>query len=1567
MKSNLCLIILFTILAFTSQSQTIRYVKVGGEGTSDGSSWANASGDLQAMINASAANDQVWVAAGTYKPTSTTNRSISFTMKNELSILGGFSNTGNPVLNDRNWTTNITILSGDIGAAYNAIDNSYHVIRNENNNLNNSAILDGFTIRDGNADGGGASFNGGGVYNAQSSPSFINCKIVNNNGTTGGAMNNFNNSSPSLTNCAFMNNVSASGGGGVYNSNYCSPILTNCNFQNNYGTNGASIFNLNNCNIVISNCIFKGNNAYTNGGAIFNTGTCSTNVINSTFADNYADNGGALYNSSGCNYILTNCSFGNNSASVSGGGILNLANASVILGNCIVWGNSHGNLISTGTVSVTYSIIEGGYVGVGNLNLDPLFISTSSNNLRLMPCSPALNSGSNTINATSNDLDGNPRLFGSTIDMGAYELQQAALPTIPTPSIATSGATTFCMGGQVTLTSSSTTNNLWSTGDTSQSITVSSSGNYDVVVSYGSSCSISSVPVVVIVNSIPVIPIITASGPTVLCPPSDSVILTSSNSNSYLWSNGSTSQSITVSSSGNYIVTITDLNGCTATSIATPVTIGQYILYVKEGGSGTNDGSSWANASGDFQAMINALCVTEVRVAAGTYKPTTGTDRTISFAMKNGVNILGGFPNAGNPGLADRDWIVNETILSGNIGAVGNVDNSRHVILNTSNDLDSTAILDGFTISDGFSNYLNQSYAAGLANRNSSPTIANCHFINNTSITVGGGMSNFLNSNPTIINCNFSNNSSPGGGGLYNDISSPTIINCNFYNNIGGSFGGGGILNNQESFPIITNCSFTNNANDNYGGGGILNNSGASPVINNCVFIDNSASGGGGITNSFSDATISNCTFTNNSASLYGGAIFNQYCSPFISNCSFNGNFSSAYGGAISNYISTPIVANCNFMGDNGGYGGAMSNEDSSPIVTNCSFNGHTSSYGGAIYNTHNCSTIITNCSFTGSTAYIGDLLYNFDNSTTAFSNCILWGYTEIYNNNTSSTTVNYSIIQGGYPGTSNLDIDPLFVDTANGNLRLMFCSPARDAGNNAANNTSLDLDSNARIFGSAIDMGAYEFQSSSLTPITPIITSLSSATFCPGDSVTLTSSPALSYLWSNGATTQSITVSSSGNYTVSTTDVNGCNVSSFATVVTVTDTVNWYLDEDNDGHYVGGPIINCTSPGMGYNTTANTFGDCDDNNSAAFVIPSPSTASTISNTTFCSGDSILLTGNNDGGIWSNGLTSAAITVTTGGDYFITNSNSCGSVESNHILVLVNTSPIVPVITASGPLTFCTGNTITLNTNGTAANTWSNGSSGNSLIVSQSGIFTTTTTDANGCNSMSTPITVTVDNNPIASTISSNGSTNFCSGNSITLFGNNDGVWSTGDTTSTLTVNSSGDYFVTNTNSCGGVESNHISLTVNPMPITNITLLNNALTADQSNANYQWFDCTNNTIVPNETNQSFIPSVNGNYSVIINLNNCMDTSSCFNFTITNMENLVDNKISIYPNPTLASITITNIQNMHVEISNAIGEIIYNKPKAQNIEMIDLSAISKGIYFVKVAHENGLVIKKIIKE
>jgi hypothetical protein len=127
-----------------------------------------------------------------------------------------------------------------------------------------------------------------------------------------------------------------------------------------------------------------------------------------------------------------------------------------------------------------------------------------------------------------------------------------------------------------------------------------------------------------------------------------------------------------------------------------------------------------------------------------------------------------------------------------------------------------------------------------------------------------------------------------------------------------------------------------------------------------------------------------------------------------------------------------------------------------------------------------------------------------------------------------------------------------------------------------------------------------------------------------------------------------------------------------------VNEQLTWYLDADADGYYVS-TQLSCDSPGIGYinSLPINGYGDCNDNINSVHAVPQASQITAQGNTTFCTGSNVVLVGNT-GGIWNNGSTASTITLTNSGIYFVTNSNACGNVNSNQIIVTVNNCNNVP-------------------------------------------------------------------------------------------------------------------------------------------------------------------------------------------------------------------------------------------------------------------------------------------------
>ncbi|HRD82490.1 MAG TPA: choice-of-anchor Q domain-containing protein, partial [Saprospiraceae bacterium] len=367
----------------------ILYVKANASGANNGTSWTDAFTDLQSALNSTCPGiTEIWIAAGTYKPTSGTDRNISFVMKNSVAIYGGFPNTGNPVWANRNWTTNVTVLSGDIGTVGDNSDNSYHVVFNKNNGLDHTAVLDGFTIQYGNAVGA-TGFNengGGGIYNFNVSPKIENCIFSFNHADFGGGISNQINSSPTIINCQFISNSAATNGGGMNN------------FAQNVGV----------CNPTVVNCLFS-NNAANSGGGIYNfsfLATVNPNIINNTI---YNNSGGGIYNSASSPNVT----------------------------NCIIWGNGSQIVNSNATPTITQSIVQGGYSPCtncpgGNGDVNPLFVNAAAGDFHLQACSPAIDAGTS-AGAPTTDFDGDARPQGAGIDLGVDEYIGA--PCCPTGNV----------------------------------------------------------------------------------------------------------------------------------------------------------------------------------------------------------------------------------------------------------------------------------------------------------------------------------------------------------------------------------------------------------------------------------------------------------------------------------------------------------------------------------------------------------------------------------------------------------------------------------------------------------------------------------------------------------------------------------------------------------------------------------------------------------------------------------------------------------------------------------------------------------------------------------------------------------------------------------------------------------------------------------------------------------------------------------------------------------------------------------------------------------------------------
>ncbi len=326
------------------------YVDADANGNDDGSSWTDAFNYLQDALDDVSSGDEIWVAEGTYYPdegdsVTGDDRTETFQLVGNVGVYGGFAGT-ETARSQRDWSTNVTTLSGDIDKN-DVLDsnNSYHVTKGADD-----AVIDGFVIADGNSN-----VSGGGMYNYDVSPA--------------------------VTNCTFIGNMSHTYGGAMLNNWYSCPTLTNCIFENNRSEmNAGAIYNSNWSEIEVINCLFYKNTAYgsdtvgSDGGAIDTF--CSITITNSTFVGNvsasgFAGYGGAVALNGVLAYgdsTLSNCIFWNNYATYTGGEMYVGWVNSVSIRACNIQGGIDGSKVR----DYSNKIVDDGL----NINSNPTFANS---------------------------------------------------------------------------------------------------------------------------------------------------------------------------------------------------------------------------------------------------------------------------------------------------------------------------------------------------------------------------------------------------------------------------------------------------------------------------------------------------------------------------------------------------------------------------------------------------------------------------------------------------------------------------------------------------------------------------------------------------------------------------------------------------------------------------------------------------------------------------------------------------------------------------------------------------------------------------------------------------------------------------------------------------------------------------------------------------------------------------------------------------------------------------------------------------------------------------------------
>lgn len=265
----------------------------------DGSTWQRAFPDLQQALQIAKAGDSVWVAKGTYHPTTGLDQNASFKIPNGVILMGGFAGVESH-LKQRNWRSHPSVLSGNIGNKDINTDNSYHVL--ELISVDSTSLIDGFWIEHGvsNAPGNSRSQQGGGIMILANSSLFI--------------------SNPRISNCVFQSNIASRGGAiSITTGTLIGTVkIDNCTFYNNTAFLAGAIYFDNidpNGLLELDNCTFKANQASTQGACVYSRLNGNLKAHNTIFEKNEGKRGSGGIVIAG-NLELEDCVFTNNVSTV---------------------------------------------------------------------------------------------------------------------------------------------------------------------------------------------------------------------------------------------------------------------------------------------------------------------------------------------------------------------------------------------------------------------------------------------------------------------------------------------------------------------------------------------------------------------------------------------------------------------------------------------------------------------------------------------------------------------------------------------------------------------------------------------------------------------------------------------------------------------------------------------------------------------------------------------------------------------------------------------------------------------------------------------------------------------------------------------------------------------------------------------------------------------------------------------------------------------------------------------------------------------------------------------------
>ncbi len=509
--------------------------------------------------------------------------------------------------------------------------------------------------------------------------------------------------------------------------------------------------------------------------------------------------------------------------------------------------------------------------------------------------------------------------------------------------------------------------------------------------------------------------------------------------------------------------------------------------------------------------------------------------------------------------------------------------------------------------------------------------------------------------------------------------------------------------------------------------------------------------------------------------------------------------------------------------------------------------------------------------------------------------------------------------------------------------------------------------------------------------------------TICAGTTATLDAGTFASYLWSDNSTSQTLTTGTAGSYSVTVTDVNGCSATSAPVTITVNSlpivdlggdraicvgstttldagTFASYLWSDNSTSQTL-----TTGTAGSYSVTVTDANGCSATSSPVVVTVNPlPTVDLGGDRAICTGSTATL----DAGpfasyLWSDNSTNRTLVTGTAGSYSVTvtDVNGC-SATSLPVAITINPLPTVDL---GGDRAICVGSTVTLDAGSFASYSWSNNSTGQTLVTGTAGSYSVTVTDANGCSATSSPVVVTV--NPLP-TVDLGGDQTICDGSTVTLdaglFASY--LWSDNSTNQTLTTGTAGSYNVTVTdvNGCSATSA-PVAITVNPSPLLNLaptlSMLNtetNTIDAGSGFATYLWESGGSNL----GSEQTYLVDGSvwgvGNYTINVTVTNSdgCSTSGSVAVSIT-LDNAVpensNDRFTVFPNPATSTVFLSLGQNLagaaNVRIVSVTGALVrtgtVNFASGEDKVPFSVEQLKPGSYFLIVDIGSNRFTKKII--